>query len=355
MKDGFMKAAVFRHAECMETEEIPIPKCPPKGLLVKVHACGICGGDIRNFHNGLKNGISNQIMGHEIGGEIVEAAEGVNGFQSGDRVAVAPDVSCGECYYCKRGFVNLCENHRMLGTHFPGGFAQYIALPEIVLKRGFVEKIPEDMSYDYAAFAEPVSGVLACQAQHQIQYGDTVIVIGDGPIGCLHMETAKARGASRVIMLARGRILLAKQFGFPELFYNGKPEEVTEEVKKLIGPGADVVICAVPNTAAQQQALNLVRKRGKVIIYGGVAKQNPMTTLDSNKIHYDEITVTGSFSYPSTGIYDALMAIQREDIHAGMYLGQKVGIGDVVRGMEMMTTGKALKVIVNPWMEEREE
>ncbi len=350
MKKGYMKAAVFKDIEHIEIEERPIPECPSEGVLVKVHACGICGGDIRNYYNGLKDGIKDQIMGHEIAGEVVEVHPDVRRFKAGDRVALAPDVSCGECYYCKRGQVNLCENHRMLGTHFPGGFAGYIAVPEVVMERGFIEHIPEGMSYDHAAFGEPSSGVLACQEYNQVSYGDTVIVIGDGPVGCLHMEVAKARGARKVIMLARGRIKQAQKFGFEYIFSNKNPKEATDKVKELAGPGADIVICAVPNTEAQQQALELVRKRGRIIIYGGVPKSNPMTTLDSNKIHYDEIMILGAFSYPCTGLYHALQAIHNKDIHAEMYVNGKVSLNNIVDGMEMVTSGQAIKVVVDPWM-----
>lgn len=347
---GKMKAAVFKGTGRMEIKEIEIPECPDKGILVKVIACGICGGDIRNFHNGLRGGITEQIMGHEIAGEVVEVSSGVTRYKEGDRLTIGPDVSCGECWYCRRGLVNLCDSHRMLGTHFPGGFAQYIALPEEVLARGFVERIPEGMSYDFAAFAEPVSGVLACQEWNQISYGDTVVVIGDGPVGCLHMEIAKARGAKKVIMLARGRIKQAEKFEFEHLIYNKDPEAATKRVKELTGPGADAVICAVPNTAAQKQALDIVRKRGRIIIYGGVPKSNPMTTLDSNKIHYDEIMITGSFSYPSVGIADALQAMYRGDIHTEKYLSAKVPLEKVVEGMQMVTRGEALKVLIDPWI-----
>ena len=176
-----------------------------------------------------------------------------------------------------------------------------------------------------------------------------MVVIGDGPVGCLHMEAAKARGASLTIMLARGRIEQARKFGFEHLIYNKELEKATKQVKELTGPGADVVICAVPNAAAQQQALELVKKRGQIIIYGGVPKTNPMTTLDSNKIHYDEIIVTGSFSYPSTGIESALQAMHRRDIHTEKYLSAKVPLEQIVEGMHMVTRGEALKVLVDPW------
>ncbi len=163
-----MRAAVFEGIENMVTREVPIPQCEEDGILVRVESCGICGGDIRNFHNGLRAGVEKQIIGHEIAGVVEEVGSKVTRFKVGDKVALAPDVSCGQCYYCKRGLVNLCMDHKMLGTHWPGGFAQYVHLPADVLQRGFVEFIPEGMSFDDAAIAEPASSVIACQEYNNV-------------------------------------------------------------------------------------------------------------------------------------------------------------------------------------------
>lgn len=350
--DGTMKAAVFKDIEQIEIEEHPIPACPEDGLLVKVAFCGICGGDVRNYRNGLKGGVKNQIMGHEIAGEIVEVGSKVTKFKVGERVAMAPDVSCGQCYYCKRGLVNLCESHKMLGAHYPGGFAQYIALPGEVLMRGFVEPIPNDMSFEHAAFAETVSAVIACQEFNRVSLGDTVLIIGDGPVGCLHIEVARARGASRIIMLGRGKIELARSFAPDYLISNRDPQKASDEVRKICGSiGPDIAICAVPFTDAQEQAVELVRKRGRVVIYGGVPKNNEMSCLNSNIIHYNELMVLGAFSYPSTGLADAINAIHSSKISADKYINAKVALHNVVKGMELMKSGEALKVMVDPWME----
>lgn len=346
-----MKAAVFKDIEDIRVEEVPIPACPAGGILVKVHYCGICGGDVRNYYNGLKGGIKNQIMGHEISGEVVEVSPEVTRFKAGDRVAMAPDVSCGECWFCRRGLVNLCENHRMLGTHFPGGYAQYLALPHEVLQRGFVEPIPDGMSYEHAAFAETCAAVIACQKRIDVSLGDTVVIIGDGPVGCLHLEVARARGA-KTIMLARDKIHLAERFHPDVLINNSDAEAATSQVLALTdGRGADIVILALPTVMVQGQALNIVRKRGKVVIYGGVPKTNELSQLNSNLIHYNEIELTGSFSYPSTGLSDALSALHAGVIHADMYLGPVVSLADVVKGMNLIKTGQALKVLIDPWKE----
>lgn len=350
MTARMMKAAVFEGVNNIVVREVPVQECEEDGILVKVESCGICGSDIRNYHNGLKDGIDKQIMGHEIAGVVEQTGARVSRFKIGDRVALAPDVSCGECYYCKRGLVNLCINHRMLGTHWPGGFAQYIYLPAVVLNRGFVELIPEGMSFDHAALAETASAVIACQEYNNVSLGDTVVVIGDGPVGCLHVEIAKARGASRTIVIGLDKLALVHQFNPDHVFSNSDPDKVTQKVLEITGGiGADIVICAVPSIRPQQQALDMVRKRGKVIIYGGAPKSNQMTSLNSNRIHYNEITVAGAFSYPSTGLEKALKAIYEGRISADKYVTRAVRLEETVEGIKCAEQGEALKVIIKPW------
>jgi len=346
-----MKAAVFEGVETIVLKEVPVPECTEHSILVKVKACGICGSDIRNYHNGLKGGIKSQIMGHEIAGVVEHAGDKVSRFKVGDKVAIAPDVSCGECYYCKRGLVNLCVNHRMLGTHWAGGFAQYIHLPGEVLQRGFVEHIPEDMSFEHAAFAETASAVIACQEYNNVGLGDTVVIIGDGPVGCLHLEVARARGASKVIVVGLDKLALVEQFNPDLLVSNAEPEKVVKKVLDVTGGiGADIVICAVPSIRPQQQALEMVRKRGRVVIYGGVPKSNEMTCLNSNMIHYNEISVVGAFSYPSTGLEKAIKAIYEGKINASKYVTQTVSLDRITEGIKYAEQGKALKVMVDPWI-----
>lgn len=345
-----MKAAVFRDVDVMETVELPVPDCPEDGILVKVHACGICGSDIRNFHNGLKDDVKDQIMGHEIAGEIVAAGARVETFRAGERVALAPDVSCGTCWYCKRGMVNLCEHHTMLGTHYPGGFAQYLALSRRILEHGFVEKIPDDMPYEHAAFAETAAAVVACQNRIGISMNDTVAIIGDGPVGCLHVEVARARGAGRVILLGRDRLELAQRFQPDVLLDNREPRACMEQVLELTeGRGADFVISAIPSVTVQQQGIEMLRKRGTLVIYGGVPQTQELSALNSNRIHYGELTVTGAFSYPASGLRDALEAIANHKIHAERYLSDTVPLSGIVEGMAAVQRGEALKIMVNPW------
>jgi L-iditol 2-dehydrogenase len=344
-----MKAAVFEGIENIVVRDVETPRCDNEGVLVKVDACGICGSDIRNFHTGLKGDVKKQIMGHEIAGTVELVGPEVTRFRVGDRVAIAPDVCCGECYYCRRGWVNLCVSHRLIGTHWAGGFAQYIHLPRVVLRQGMVHHLPAGLGFVEATMGEPASSVLAAQHNAGVGLGDTVLIIGDGPIGCLHVEVARARGAAKVIVTGLTRLALLPQFHPDVTIDAGKQDTVKQTLAATGGLGADVAICANPVAATQEQAVESVRKRGTVVLFGGVAKTNPMTTLNSNLIHYNEIRVMGAFSYPAVTHEQALGLIADGKIAARKHITKEVGLSGLVDGIKMAERGEALKVVVRPW------
>ena len=343
-----MKAAVFEGPEKISVQEVDLAPCGDDDIVMKVYACGICGSDIRNYKTGLKGDIKSQIMGHEFTGTVTEVGKNVTHYKVGDHLAVAPDVSCGECWYCKRGLVNLCVSHRMVGTHWPGGFAEYVHLPKVVLDRGMVHHIPEGLSLEDAALSEPASSVIAAQENADVGLGDTVLIIGDGPIGCLHIDVARARGAAKVIMAGLMRLKEAERFKPDLLIDAGSQDTVAEVLKASDGLGADVAITANPVASTQAQAVKAVRKRGKVVLFGGLPKMAPETTLDGNLIHYGEITVMGAFSYPAYIHQKALATIKAGLIQPSMYFNMIVSLDDIVSGFTAAAAGKALKVLVKP-------
>lgn len=343
-----MKAAVFEKPGNMHVTDIPLQQCGPKDVIIQVYACGICGGDIRNFSTGLRYGVASQVMGHEFTGTVVEAGEDVATFFVGDRVALAPDVSCGVCWYCRHGMINLCEHHKMIGTHWPGGFAEFVHLPQEVLEHGFVHHIPEGVSLTDACISEPASSVIAAQERIGIGPGDSVLILGDGPIGCLHIEVARAKGAKLVCIAGRSRLSSAARFG-PDRMLNYTTDDVVGSVRELTeGRGVDYAICANASVESQQVALEAVRKRGKVVLFGGVAKQNPWTTLNSNTIHYNEIEIIGTFSYRLNHHLDALEAIRVGTIHPQAYFTKTVRLDDIIEGFMAARNREALKVLVKP-------
>jgi L-iditol 2-dehydrogenase len=341
-----MNAAVFEGPEKLVVRDMPLGKCGPRDIVIKVHACGVCGSDVRNYLAGLRYGIKEQIMGHEFSGIVSETGKEVTKFKVGDRLAGTPDVTCGECYYCKRGLGNLCNNHRMLGTNWPGGFAEYIHIPAEVIQHGIIHHLPEGMSLKDAALSEPSSSVIASQKQIGVGVGDTIVIFGDGPIGCLHTEVARASGVKTIIMVGLNRLETAKRFS-PDYLIDAASEDPVKEIRRITsGLGADAAICANPVASTQGQAVESVRKRGKVVLFGGVSKTDPMTSLNSNTIHYSEISVVGSFSYPVYMHQTALDFIHRGIINPEKYFDLTVPLDRIVDAFEAARSGKALKALV---------
>jgi len=345
-----MNAAVFEGIEDIKIKKVDIPECGQGEIVVKVEACGICGSDIRNFHIGLRHGIKSQIIGHEIAGIVHEAGDRVKKFKVGEKVAVAPDVSCGECFYCEHGFVNLCVNHRMIGTHWPGGFAQFVKIPDEILQHGMVHKMPEELSFEEATLSEPLSSVITSQKEAGIGLGDNVLIIGDGPVGCMHLEVARARGAFIIIMAGLKKLQSAKRFNPDYLIDASNADPVKEVLKITQNLGVDAAICANPDPSTQEQAIESVRKRGRVILFGGLSKENPWSKLNSNLIHYNEITLVGAFSYPAYMHKKALEVIKYKKISPEKYIDRIIPLEKIVEGIKAAESGEALKVIVKPWI-----
>ncbi len=347
-----MKAVVFRGAGRIACEDVPYPDLPPNGVILKVTACGICGGDLRAYKHGLRTEREWQILGHEISGVVAEVGADVHDYKVGDRLAVAADVSCHACFYCKRAYFNLCEDWKLIGLDYPGGMAEYMLLPEAILRRGIVHRIPASLSDQRSALAEPASSVIWAQKDLDVQPGDVVAIIGDGPIGALHAQVARLRGAKPVMIGITGPRL--------DMFINNPrlgawhvldnlTQDVIAEVKALTGGrGADVAIVANPFKETQAQAVNMVRKRGRVGLFGGLPKDDPITQLDSNRIHYDELLVMGNFSYHPDIHADALDLLDRGLIDADQIITATYPLEDVHAAFEDAMQGTALKVVLAP-------
>jgi len=345
-----MKAALFIAPQQFIVEEIPEPKVPPGGLLLKVWACGICGSDLRRWKEGPPPN-TRIIAGHEIAGEVIAVGEGVTKYVIGDRLAVAPDIHCGSCYYCQRGLYNLCDDLHFLGITpgYPGGFAEKMLITPEVLANGIVHLIPLALPDLQAALAEPCSSVLACHQKAGTNLRDVVLVMGAGPIGCLHVAIAKSRGATVILSEPMPiRRVLAEVFQ-PDDIIDPTREDIVLRVRELTSErGVDIAICANPVGITQTQAVELVRKGGRVVLFGGLPKANPMVTLDSNRIHYGEIEVVGAFSYHPTYHEQALDILRRGLIPADHLITHQFKLDDINIAFETAAQGEALKVIVTP-------
>lgn len=349
-----MKAAYLVAPRAYELREIPEPLAPRGGLVLQVVYCGICGSDIRRWREGPLPVDVPVLAGHEVGG-IVFAADRDAPFQEGERLALAPDVHCGRCYYCQRGYYNLCDSLAIIGITpgWPGGFAEKMALGPEILHNGIVHPIPEGVSFMEGALAEPLSSVVGLHQELATGPADTVVVIGAGPIGCLHTAIAKARGA-RVIVSQRSalRRALVQRF-HPDAIIDPNEEDLVHRVYSLTGGrGADIAICANPVAETQRQAIELVRKRGRVVLFGGLPKADPLTTLDGNLIHYRELQVLGSFSYHPTMHALALEILARKLIDARALVTHVFPLESIANAFEEAASGRSLKVMVQPTPEE---
>ncbi len=196
-----MKAAFLTAPRTYEVREIPDPICPDDGVIIKVGACGVCGSDLRRWKEGPPEGVDGYTPGHEVAGEVIAVGEDVTRFKLGDKLAIAPDIHCGECWYCERGMYNLCDNLRLAGITpgIPGGFAEKMVLTGEILENGIVHKMPDDMPYHVGALGETLSSVIASHDKAGTSLDDVVVVMGAGPIGCLHIMVSKVRGAQVIV------------------------------------------------------------------------------------------------------------------------------------------------------------
>jgi len=344
-----MIAAVLHAPNDLRIEEVPTPACGNDQLLIRVKAVGLCGSDIRTIFNGHKRITYPQILGHEITGDIVQVGSDVKKYQVGQRIYVSPTVPCLDCQACKNGWYCQCENLIVPGTTIPGGFAQYMVITRDIIERGQIIPIPEGMSYEKAVMTEPLSSVYASQENADVTLGDTVVVIGTGPIGCLHIELARLRGAIRVIAIEQSevRLQMAKQFGVDYLI-NSKEEDPVARVKEITGNwGAEKVISANPSTEAQKQAIQMAAKRGKVVFFGGVAP-GKLTDIDTNIVHYNQLMLIGHFGYDHLQNYRSFNLIASGRLGAEKYVTHILPLAEIKKGIELTQSGEAIKVVLQP-------
>ncbi|HEV3484769.1 MAG TPA: alcohol dehydrogenase catalytic domain-containing protein, partial [Vicinamibacterales bacterium] len=276
MTDGrtassMMRAAVFHGPGDLRVLQVPRPAIADSELLVRVAACAVCGSDVRTFRHGARNIDKPVVLGHELSGTIVETGAAIRSYREGQRVAVAPAIPCGDCRYCRENAETMCERLRSIGYQFDGGLAEFMAVPASAVRAGCVNVLPEGLSFEEAALAEPLACVINAQELLRVGEEDTVAVIGAGPIGCLHAALARVRGARKVLLvdLRAERLQLAAAFG-ADVLIDASREDVQARVLEETDGGASVVIVAAPSNRAQEQSIKLAARRGRINFFGGL-------------------------------------------------------------------------------------
>lgn len=290
-----MLAAKMYGKNDLRLEEVPVPQPQPGELLIKVKAAAVCGTDVRMLKNGA-SGIDNEhprILGHELAGVITEAGNNVKGYSVGQRVAVAPNMGCGICPQCVAGNSHLCPKYRALGINLDGGFAEYCLIPEAAVRSGNVCILDENVSFEEGAVNEPLSCVCNGFERADIHPGDTVLVIGAGPIGIMHCALALMAGGKVFLNdISSERLEEAKKL-YPQI--NLISGDLKENImKETGGAGADAIITACPVPAVQSETTELASIGARIIFFGGVPASAGKVPIDSNAIHYKQLIVSGT-------------------------------------------------------------
>lgn len=288
-----MKAARLFGKDDLRVEAIPDPTLGEGEILVRVRAAMICGTDVRMLKNGAK--VTPVTLGHELAGVIEELGAKVAGYQRGQPVAVAPNYGCGVCDSCVSGQGQHCPDLRAIGIHLDGGFAELVRVPAAAVAQGNVCPIPASLSFAEAALAEPLSCVYNSFERAHMVPGDSVLIVGAGPIGLLHAKLYRLAGAGQVLIHDLNEQRLADCARHDPTFVTIGADRVKEQVlERTRGRGADVIVTAASSAAAQQLAFQLAALDGRVIFFGGLPAGKEVVGLDTNVIHYKQITVTGT-------------------------------------------------------------
>lgn len=332
-----MKAAVLKGKEDLRIEQVPVPKAGPGELVVRVDAALTCGTDLKVFRRGYhaKMLTKDRLFGHEIAGTVVETGEGVMEFQVGERVVPLNSAPCDECFYCRQGQQNLCDD--LIFNN--GAYAEYLRVPERIVGKNTL-RIPEGMSVEHAALTEPLACVVRGLEESNAKAGQTAIVLGAGPIGLLFIQAAAIEGLHVIAVVKRtDQVAAAKLLGAEHVVRIADVEDPVAAARLLTpeGRGADLVFEAVATLEAWQWAAQMVRKGGVVNWFGGPPAGTEVK-LDTNLVHYSDLTLKASFHHTPGAVRGAFAMIQSGRFHADAFLTGTASLDEVPRVFERMLT-----------------
>jgi len=338
-----MRVAMWYSNRDIRIEEMPIPEIGPRELLVRVEASGICGSDVMEWYRLDRAPL---VLGHEIGGQVVVVGKGVKGYKEGERVSAAHHVPCNTCYYCRRGHQTMCDTLRR--TNFdPGGFAQYVRVPAINVGQG-VFRLPAATSYEEATFIEPLACVLRGQKMANMQSGDSVLIIGSGIAGLLHLQLARATGARRIMAtdLSDFRLKAAKRFG-AEVTWHARDYSPDRLRQANDGYLTDLVIVCTGATAAIKQALQSVERGGTVLLFAPT-EPGVSIPISLNEVFWrTDVTLTTSYGASPDDYRAALEIIQAGRVPVRQMITHRLPLAEAGRGFQLVAAADdSIKVIL---------
>lgn len=342
-----MLAARLYGRHDLRVEELPVPSPRAGELVVRVRRALLCGTDLRMLRHGTDKAPLPLVLGHELAGQVAAAGAGVGGWAADDAVTVAPNVGCGRCALCAAGQPHLCDDYRAIGIHLDGALAEFVRIPPGFLRQGNVVPLPEGVGFEEAALAEPLSCVVSAFDRLRIASGETVVVFGAGAIGLMHAMLARLAGARRVIVTDPQERRLARCAELDGELATVEPDSLPACVAGLTGGrGADVCITACPAPEAQVQAVDLAGVNGRVCFFGGLPAGSGRVPLDTNRIHYKQLVVTGTTRSSPAQFREALRLIASGLRGIGRLVTSRFPLSDIHAAVDCAAGGEGLKTAI---------
>ena len=339
-----MKAAVVHGIDDIRIEDIPTPEPSDGEVLVRVRGSGVCATDVKILGgNGLPKHLPT-ILGHEVAGAVEKIGPQVGGLAIGDRVAVYPIAACGRCFYCMREMHSLCVEPYGLAHGADGGFAEYLLVPRQIVALGGIINIG-NMPYDLAAMIEPVSCCLSAAERCGTGTGQTVVIIGCGPLGQLHTIVSKTLGAKVIAVDKRNDRLARAEAVGADITLDPTAMDLEKEIRRLTDVGADVVIAAVGITSVVEQSMACVRNGGVFNIFGGTPSGEKMQ-IDPRLIHYGEVTVTGTFAASLSQFIRAFDFVSMNSSAVSDVITERCNLGGLLNAVRAIKQGSGQKTIL---------
>jgi L-iditol 2-dehydrogenase len=347
-----MLAAVYHGPNDLRVEDVPVPEIGQGEILIRVLSASICGTDLRIWHGNHRMYAPGtvRIPGHEVVGTIAKISKEIEDHRVGERVFCAPNTGCGHCLQCITGNNNLCARYDAIGVTSDGGFAEYVRISAKSVQQGNVIPVDESVDPAVAALLEPFACVVRGQNALGIQPGETVLVMGAGPIGVMHMKLARARGAGKVIVSEpiAERLEQAAGMGADKVINPSSEDLATVLGEETGGRGADVIIVAAPAHAAQESAVQSAAIGGRINFFGGLPKDRPAVTLDSNLIHYKELVITGTTACSTADCWQSAQIVNSGLVDLSQMISQRFPLKDAPAAFAAAEDRKSLKVVLQP-------
>lgn len=342
-----MKAAVFHGIKDVQLEDLEIPLPGPGEILVKIRAALTCGTDAKTYLRGPGKSYAAavKIFGHEYAGDVESVGDGVTDFTPGMRVMSANSAPCQTCFYCKLGRYPLCENLTWLW----GTFAEYLVIPASIVAQNTYE-IPDHVGYKEAALTEPLACVLHGIERAEVKMGDTIVINGAGPIGLMYVILARMKGAKIIVTdMQVDRLEVAQRLGADDVIQVDQVENIVQAVKDLTegGRGVDVAIEAVGKPEIWETTIAMGRKGANICLFGGCPPETSFT-MDTSRIHYDEIRIFGVFHHQPIYVKRAFQMICDNKIPTSELITHEMPLSEVQTALEMITSQQGIKIALIP-------